>query len=104
MSIVPGSTVIQDPNAELAYEWNWSDWLVGEAVIDESEFIVSEIAGDATPLVADDESVLEGDTSTRVLLSGGTVGKTYTVTNRVTTDEVPPQIDDRSIKVKIAAQ
>lgn len=102
MSIAPGSTITKDPNSSLAYEWNWSDWLVGAATIAASDFEI-DVAPDNS-LTLSGESIADGSTSTRVVFTGGTLGKKYRVRNRVTTNETPAQIDDRSIWVRIGSQ
>ena len=104
MSLHPGAVVIKDPNAEIVYTWDWSDWLVGAATIASDTFIVSTFTGDATPLVSDNESIVAGATSSLHRLTGGTVGKTYTVTHRIVTNETPAQTEDKSIKVSIREQ
>lgn len=104
ITIAAGETVIKDPDAERVYTWPWSEWLPGGAAIDTSQFIVSTIAGDAAPLVADYPSVSDDNDATHVRLTGGTLGAVYTVTNRIVTSGSPAETDDRSIKVKIAAQ
>ena len=99
MSIRPGTTVVKDPNANNVYTWDWSDYLVGAAQISSSTFTVSTIAGDASPLASDNETA--STTSTQQRLTGGSAGKTYTVTNRIVTNESPAQTEDRSILVKV---
>jgi len=56
---------------------------------------------DALPLTKDQESKINGDRSTQVRLSAGTPGVKYTVTNRVLTNESPPQTDERSFELLI---
>lgn len=101
MSIAPGTTVTKDPEAEKVYTFDWSAWLVGAAVITTSTFIIS---GPDTALEFDDDVILSPATSTQVLLTGGTIGKTYVVTNRIVTNESPAQTDDKSIKVKVVSE
>ena len=106
ITITFGATVQKDPEAELLYVWPWGD---SEALADgveiaDSEFLVSATDGDAAPLEADSASVTEDGQSTQVRLTGGTIGAIYTVTNRIVTNGSPAETDDRSIKVKIAAQ
>ena len=102
MSLNPGVTVVKDPNANLVYTWDWSDWLVSPAQIASFTIIPQTFVGDATPLVSDNES----KTNTTVIhrLTGGTAGKTYTVTVRIVTNETPAQTEDRSIKVTVRQQ
>lgn len=102
MSITPGATVPKDPNSSEIYTWNWSDWLVGAAIISTSTFAVDD--GPDSALTLDQDAIVTGDTSTRVRINGGTLGKKYRVRNRVITNESPAQTDDRSIWVHIVSQ
>lgn len=81
---------LKDPDAVLDFVVDWSDWLVAGDSIVESEWI-SEGLTTATPS-------LDGAKAT-VWLSGGTVGTTYKVTNRVTTSA--GRIDDRTLEVLV---
>lgn len=100
MSVKPGATVTKDPDAALVYTWDWSAWLVGDAVIDTATFAV-DVAPDASLTLDEDDS---DDTTASVRINGGTVGKKYQVRCRVVTDETPAQTDDRSIWVHIVRQ
>lgn len=93
----PGETIIKDPDAEKFYAWDWSDWL-GAATILSHEIL---IVGPDMALEYDHDSVISDGTAVRVRLKGGTLGHTYTVTCRVTTNEAPSQTDDRSVLVAI---
>ena len=86
------TTFTKDPDAVLDYSIDWSKWLAGDQ-IQTSDWSVS-----GTGLQASDES----NTTTRatVWLSGGALGQSYTVTNRITTSG--GRTDDRSFTVKIA--
>lgn len=85
-------TYTKDPDATLKYTFDWSDWL------DTGETISSaNITADAG-ITIDSQS---NDTTTAdATLSGGTVGESYGVTCRVTTNG--GQTDDRSITITIA--
>lgn len=99
------SLIVKDPQSvNDAYGMDWSEYLedLGASVtIASSEWIVSTITGDADPLVVASDEVLSGGLVTQVYLSGGTVGRRYTVTNRITTDSTPAVTDDRTFKVLI---
>lgn len=99
MSLKPGVTVLKDPNANNVYTWDWSDYLVGAAQIASYSIIVSTISGDASPLASDNES--NTTTTVQQRLTGGTAGKTYTVTCRIVTNESPAQTEDRTIRVRV---
>lgn len=104
MSLSPGTTITKDPSANLVYTWDFTSWLVSPAQVTSKTITVSTISGDAAPLVSDNESVVSGGLLVRHRLTGGTVGKTYTVTCRPLTNETPAQTDDFSIRVTIRQQ
>lgn len=97
MSVTPGALLDKDPNAELPYSMDWSAWLGEGVTIVTSTWLISPSAG----LTQSDDEILDGDQSTHVWLSGGTLGRTYTVTNRITTNETPARTDDRSFYLRI---
>lgn len=98
MSVRPGSTIQHDPAESLIYTFDWSDWLVGAATISTSTFTIS---GPDSALTKDNPSIVSGSTSTQVRVIGGTVGKTYTLTNTVVTSESPAQTGERSVYLAI---
>lgn len=106
MSLRPGSTVIKDPGASLLYTMDWSDWLVGGAQIASSAWAITYPTGETVATVGtlamSDED--EDTTTAELILSDGTLGKTYRVTNTITTNETPAQTDERSFFVKIQQQ
>jgi len=79
---------IKDPNSKVDYLWDWSDWLKTGDTIQTSVWTVP--AG----LVKESEAATT--TTTTVWLSGGTLGETYLVTNRITT--VQGRIEDHSMQ------
>jgi hypothetical protein len=91
--------MLKDPDAALFYGLDWSKWLAAGALIAESAWLVE---GPDTTLTFDHASVVQGQTSTQLRLLGGTAGKLYTVTNRITTNEAVPQTDDRSFAVQVS--
>jgi len=84
----------KDPDALKDYAVDWTDWLDGDTIA-ASQWI------DAT-----DDLTIESDSFTSTVaiawISGGTVGQTYVVTNRITT--AAGRIDDRSIEIRIQEQ
>lgn len=80
----------KDPNASLDYQWNWTDWLETDTISSHSVIVPS-------PLVL----VSSSHTATAVTawISGGVVGRTYTVICRITT--ASGRVDDRSITLEI---
>lgn len=84
----------KDPDATLDYQIDWSDWLAdGESIVT-SEWVVS-------------GATVDGEESTATIstawLSGGAVGRSISLTNRITTDSTPvARIDDRTLIIKVA--
>ena len=92
------TTFTKDPNAVLDYYIDWSDWMTTGDVISTSEWSIANTNPD---IVIDYSSV--ADSVAAVWLSGGKIGVTYTITNRITTvgDGVHNRVNDRSIQVTI---
>lgn len=94
-----GESVTKDPDASRVFTWNWDADLASGASIDTSTWVIT---GPDSGLTSDNASKASRTTSVR--LSGGTVGKTYTVTNRIVTDTSPAETEDASITVLIRQQ
>lgn len=71
-----GDSYLKDPNATKDYGIDWATWLAGDT-IQTSTWLV--------PAGLTNSNPSNTSTTTTVWLSGGTLGETYTVTNRVTT-------------------
>jgi hypothetical protein len=99
---VPGALYAQDPDDELIYTMDWTDFLNGEATIVSSAWTVTEPSGDAITLTATNPSVLDGDLMAQALMSGGEVGKKYRVHNEVTLTGNPTQTVERSFYIRVA--
>ncbi len=82
---------VKDPDAVLDWSFDWTDWLANGEVISTSIFIVT-----AGIVVNSTSNTTQGAT---VWLSGGTDGRPYLVTNRITTNQ--GRIDDRSITIRV---
>lgn len=82
----------KDPSAQLDYLINWEAWLNGDTIVNSSWIVPSGIN-----LV--DQSFT--DQNTTIWLSGGTLGRRYKITNRITTNTSPARVDDRSIIIFI---
>ncbi len=83
----------KDPDATIKYGIDWSDYLGTEQILSSS-------------WIAEGAIVIESDsydtTSTAVLLSGGTAGTRYKVTNRIMyTGTGGNETDDRTIIVPV---
>lgn len=86
----------KDPDANLDYLQDWSEFLNEDTIVD-AEWILPIDPEDATIIEKTDEGITP--TSTVVWLRGGTVGKKYLVTCRITT--AAGRIDDRTIQLAI---
>lgn len=83
-----GAYIEKDPQARLDYTIDWSDWLVGSATITNSHWTVSTIASDPLPMAEFKSNVLDAGTALcTVYLANGSIGNTYTITNRITTTD-----------------
>ena len=87
-------TYTQDPNDRLDYTMDWSAEMTALAdTIDQSEWF--------PPVGLTATGDFFTDTAATVFLSGGVVGETYIVSNRITT--VGGRVIERSIKLKLKA-
>jgi hypothetical protein len=84
-------TYIKDPNAILDYTVDWTRWLNGDIIATSSWTVPAGLTA-----VSDTHTTK----AATVWLSGGAVGETYTITNRITT--TGGRTEDRSFDVKIA--
>lgn len=83
----------KDPDATLKYGINWSDYL------DTEQILSSEWIAEGAIVIESDSYDLQ---STAVMLSGGTAGTRYKVTNRITyTGTGGNETDDRTIIVPV---
>jgi len=87
--------ITADVDRNLDYGFDWSAWLPQLPVPDI-------IVGSQWILPADLTLTGESfdDTTTTVWISGGLVNQTYTITNRITTND--GRIDDRSFLMRMA--
>lgn len=91
-----GPWIAKDPDAVLDYGIDWADWLA--AGIDPTDTLATS-SWTATSGITASAPQLDG-TVASCLVSGGTAGQTYTVTNRITTAN--GRTEDRSFRVKVA--
>lgn len=89
-------TKLKDPNARLDFRVDWADeeegpWLAAGEEIASSTWIVP-------PGITEDSDDHDATTAW-VWLTGGTVGQTYAITNRITTNQA--RIDDRTMKIYV---
>lgn len=91
-----GGLYVKDPNSKRVVTFTWADDLDDGVTFAASEFVID---GPDNELTQDNDS--DSGLTASVRLIGGTLGKRYTLTHRITTDETPPQEDDESITVLI---
>lgn len=84
-------TVYKDPDALLDYGFDWSLWLQPGDTISSSTWQVEDGLTASTPS--------HTATTTTVWLSGGTAGRSYQVTNRITT--AGGRTDERTMVVRV---
>ena len=81
-----GAYIEKDPQAELDYTIDWTDWLVPNDEISTSTWEFQTITGDSSPLTQYDTSYINTVSDrTTVYVAGGTAGRSYRVTNTITT-------------------
>ena len=83
---------LKDPDAILEYGFDLTDWLVDSDTIANASWTVP------TGLTKGTET--KTDTITTVVISGGTAGNEYKITDRITT--TAGRVDDRSIMIVVA--
>lgn len=88
-------STIKDPDARLDYHRNWANWLEGDTLISSTWLC------DAPEITLED-SDFESTGLTTIFASGGEIGNTYLLVNRIETGQ--GRVDDRTIKIKIKAQ
>jgi hypothetical protein len=85
------SLYVKDPNAELDYAFDWSDWLETGETISSHTITVS------TGITKDSDSETDGIVT--VWLSGGTAGNWYTVACKVVTSA--SRTDERTMDIQV---
>jgi hypothetical protein len=96
---VKGQYIPKDPDAQLTYTVDWTDWLIDSDTLSVAEWAVSTISGDANPLTVEANGIVTGTQQAYVELSGGTAGEIYEVKNTITTTD--GAVDVRRFKVKV---
>ena len=94
-----GSWIAKDPQAQLIYSMDWSEWLLAGDELTSVSYSLQVRANDPAPLVKESEGFATGTHLTYIELSGGQVGKIYTVTAAITTQNGLE--DRRSFRVKV---
>ena len=96
-----GAWIAKDPTAQLVYSLDWTQWLNTNDVVQSISVTLQVRANDPQPLVLVNSGISTNSSGkiTFTELSGGQLGKVYTVTTTVTTQD--GLIDSRSFRVKI---
>jgi hypothetical protein len=76
----------KDPSDVKFYTMDWTNGVNEGATIVTSMWTIETISGD-DDLVEEDSDIITGNLITRILLSGGTDGNNYDVTNTITTTD-----------------
>jgi hypothetical protein len=93
-----GSYIEKDPEAQLVYSMDWSEWLPLGDQLAAVTYTVSTIADDTAPLTRISNGISDS-TVTYIELSGGRAREIYTVTAEITT--VDGNTDRRAFRVKV---
>lgn len=93
-----GSWIAKDPESQLVYSMDWSQWLPEGDTLNSVSYSLQVRANDPEPLIKGTEGI-QSDVISFVELSGGQVGKIYTVTAAITT--VDGLTDRRSFRIKV---
>lgn len=91
--------LVKDPSSKEPRGFDWTAFL---AELADDETITTStwsIGGPDSDLTIVTNSIVEGSRKTQLVLSGGTVGKRYTVTNSIVTSSGVE--DDRSFRVLV---
>jgi len=94
-----GSWISKDPTAALIYSMDWSEWLGAGDTLASATYALQVRANDPAPLVKVSQGYEVGANITYTKLSGGQVGKVYTVTATITT--TLGNTDRRSFRIKV---
>lgn len=93
--------ISKDPQAQLIYTFDWSQWLAAGDSISTADYSIAARINDPEPL-AEVSSGISGTDKTYIELKDGQLGKSYVVTVKVTTAN--GLIDARNFRVKIEAR
>ena len=93
-----GLEIDKDPEAQLSYTFDWSNWVETGDTISTVEYTVAARRNDPTPIVIESSGITDSNSDTFVELSGGQADKTYIITCKVTTSD--GLIDRRNFRVK----
>jgi hypothetical protein len=93
-----GIWIAKDPSANLIYSLDWSEWLpAGDSIASVTHALQVRV-NDPAPIIRGTDGVQSGTVSF-VQISGGGVGKIYTVTATITTTD--GLTDSRNFRIKV---
>lgn len=108
ITIEDGRQIEQDPNdvRVFVFDWDALNLTAGVTIVSSTFTVVALYPLTATLMTKDNEGMVpdSNNRKTRLRLSGGVLGATYEIANKVTTDESPAQIKERSFKILIQDQ
>lgn len=87
---------IKDPDADLDYTIDWSDWLSGGEQLSTSVWSIS-TTDVLSPLTKHDPS--NTSVLATIWLAGGALQQSYIVTNEITTNSTPSRTEERSFMI-----
>jgi hypothetical protein len=94
-----GAYIEKDPQANLDYSVDWSDWLAQGDNLRTSSWTISTVSGDGSPLTQTANTTNTNTSTSTIYVSGGSAGNTYTVTNHITTDN--GLVDERYFRIRV---
>jgi hypothetical protein len=92
-----GAFIVKDPQSTLDYSIDWQDWLENSDNITNSTWTISTFTDDENPIEEETSAYVNGVAT--ILLSGGTDGKIYRITNTITTAN--DLIDERYFRIVV---
>ena len=104
ITVDDGALVTKDPADISVYVFDWdTNHLAASVTIVTSTFAITAIKPSTvdTALTKDQEGIVAGNRTTRLRLTGGTLGQVYRIDNRIVTSESPAQTKERSCFLKI---
>jgi hypothetical protein len=93
-----GLSITKDTEAQLAYVFDWREWLPDGDALSTVEYEVRARRNDPQPINKIDEGIINS-TQTYVELAGGQQDKVYIVNCKITTQN--GLIDRRSFRIKV---
>ena len=94
-----GAWIEKDRLAALTYSMDWTDWLATGQTITAVTYSITAPTYNPTPMTISTSGITGSSKITYVKLAAGTVGKVYTVTAAITTDD--GSTDRRYFRVKV---